>query len=339
MVLEIPSGAIADMLGRNLTIAIGTFLNFVHVGIDVFIDGPVLVWTANIVWVVSFALISGADSSLVVDSLKVVGEESRFRHIQGKANSYRWYLAAFCAIGASYLAEINMRIPFVISAILMLIPFAVALFFIEPPHKEEKKYTLLRHKQVMLKGIKVSFCDERLLWAMLFTVVVTVVSKIWFFSYNPYFKVVNLPLAYYGYVFFLLNIIAAVTSQKVELLHRILGDFKSVVLMVLLLGVPILAMGMFSYQWCVLLAVLQNIVRGYLPPFIEHYQHGLYESETRATCASVSSAVHGLGEVLMLGAYALLLDQVTVQQALIVLGVFTLLVGSLLIWRFRAISS
>ena len=81
----------------------------------------------------------------------------------------------------------------------------------------------------------------------------------------------------------------------------------------------------------VVLVLMQNVVRGYLKPFMGHFLHDHLDSDNRATVASVQSAVDGFGQVVLLGIFGLVLQVVSLPASLLLLGVFTLVAGGALL--------
>lgn len=334
MILEVPSGALADLLGRKRTIFLGTIFIFFEGLIFALASNKLMIWIANSIWVVGFSLISGADNSLIYDTLKVVGREEEYKKIEGRSAAYRLLTVAICSIFVGYLAELSWRLPLFLSLIFIGLNCLVTYGFAEPPFAGQKKYQARDHWQIMKISLLFVANHAKVKWVICFTVVVGVISKVWFFTYNPYFELVELPLAYYGWIFFLLNLVAAIFSHEADRLYRWLGDWGSILLILILVSVPIMAMGFLVAPAMVLLVLTQNIVRGYTNPFMGHFLHRYLDSHNRATVFSIKSAARGLGEFVMLGGFSLLLCFVTLPTALQILGGFSLVIGGGLVLSY-----
>ncbi|HLD28510.1 MAG TPA: MFS transporter, partial [Patescibacteria group bacterium] len=334
--LEIPSGALADLIGRRKTILIGSCLLFCDIMVFASAINPAMIWIANLIWVCGFSLISGADSALLYDTLKVLGRESEFKKIEGRAISYRLFLLAGCAITVGYLASINIRLPVYLSAGFKLLFVVVIYFFIEPPMTRQGRYNWREHLGLMKISILFVANHKNIKWIISFVVIIGVASKIWFFSYNPYFELVDLPLIYFGWLFCGLNIIAAISSFFSDWIARKIGDLGSIILILAVIGIPILLMGSYVAKIMVLLVLMQNIARGHLTPFIGHFLNQYLDSENRATVISIKSAVVSLGQFVMLGLFGWSLKLYNLPSCLQILGVFTLALSLVLIvsyWR------
>lgn len=327
MALEIPSGAIADMLGRRLTLLLGAIIFFVKMIINASAVNEAMIWLGNILWVIGYSLISGADSSMLYDSLKYLGRESEFKKICGRAAGWRLFCMAVGSLVVGYLAEVNLRLPAAVSCLCLLITIPAAYYFHDPPNLVTKNYRIKDHLELMKKSVMYVVGHSYIKWIILFGALIAVVSKIWFFTYNPYFKLVDLPLRYYGWIFFLMNIVAALSSHQAHHLDRWLGNVGSILLMVIFLGIPILIMSHILVVQSVFLILFANVVRGYIGPFSDHLLHDYLSTSNRATALSVKSAIISLMQVIGLGIFGWLLSRHSLPNCLNVLGWVTLIFG------------
>lgn len=300
---EIPSGAIADSFGRRKTILVGRLL-FPAWGILLAIaTTPLEVWLANILWAIGQPLVSGADSALLYDSLKALGRENEFKKIVGRAKSYRFVAAALTTLAAGFLTTINLRLGPWLSVLFLLPNLVAAFLFTEPPRFDnpqpaepelEAKLTFCGYWRLIVESLVFTKNNLIFKWLIGYSVVLAVASKLWFFAYNDYFALVKLPLPWYGIIFFLLNIVAAISSHSAHWLEKRLGERGSIIALPLFISLPLLAMGSFVILPFAFLTLSQNVVRGYSEPFLDHFLHRHLDSKHRATLYSVRSAVVAL---------------------------------------------
>jgi hypothetical protein len=174
-------------------------------------------------------------------------------------------------------------------------------------------------------------------WIIGFTTLITVISKIWFFAYNPYFELVGFNLRYYGVVFFLLNIVAWFFSRYAYMLEKKIGEQYCLMMMVILIGFPILFMGSVVSQTMISMVLFQNVVRGFMDPFLSGFLNHHLDSENRATVISIKSAVSGFASVITLSMFGSVLNFYSLAICLQSLGIITLLFGIIAIWRYGRI--
>jgi MFS family permease len=338
--LEIPSGALADIIGRKKTIIAGLICELCTLILFAAANSPGDIWLANILCFAAVALIHGADTSLLYDTLKFLGRENQdFKVIKGRAASGLLLVCAIANLATGYLAEINLRLPMYLAIGFFLISLITSFFFTEPPMGEPEKFQLKKHWDLMKLSVLFVANHKKVKWLIAFTVLIGTASKIWFFTYNPYFELVNLPLRYFGWIFFFMGVIAAVSSFWASWLSKKLGDLGSIIAIICLIVLPILAMGSYVALGMTLLVLIQNIVRGYLVPFTDHLLHDHLDSKNRATVFSIQSTVRGISDAIFLFGFAALLKVVSLPFGLQLLGLTTLGIGLVLVLTNRRIFS
>ena len=73
LVLEVPTGAVADRYGRSRSMALGAVVLGLAVLIFAFTTSFAILLVSFLLWSVATALMSGADSALLFDTLKAAG--------------------------------------------------------------------------------------------------------------------------------------------------------------------------------------------------------------------------------------------------------------------------
>ncbi len=333
--LQIPTGALADIIGRKKTILIGSF--FLSLSIILFstIYSPLSAWIANIVWMIGFSLCSGADSAFLYDSLRLIGKETEYKKIEGDSVGNRFLITAICSIFVGYLAEYYIRLPILLSIPGVVFSTLIVFFFKEPSRNE--KYT--PGKQIDMAKISLLFVSnhKEIKWIIFFVTTIGVTSKVWFFTYNPYFELVGLDLKYYGIVFFALNIVAWFFSKNVSNISNKVKDINIIVILVLLIAVPILIMSSVPSVFCVGMVFFQNVARGFMGPFFGEFMNRHLNGENRATVLSIQSAVSGSAQFIALGAFGFLLENNGLLFCLQILGIIVLVLGGLAIFRYKKV--
>lgn len=333
--LEIPSGALADLIGRKKTIVAGAMFQLASRIIFACMNSPGDVWTANIMWMIGASLTSGADSAFLYDSLKVSGREDEYRKIEGRATGNYLILVAFCSLAVGFLAGISLRLPALLSIPGAVVSLGATFFLKEPP--TEKKYTPKEQIHIMKSGFAFVARSMEVKWIFGFATMISVASKIWFFTYNPYFELVLLDVKYYGVIFFFLNGIAWYFSRNADGLAKKVGEKNIIVLLVALVGIPVFIMGSFVSVFAIGMIFLQNMVRGLSRPFFSEFLNRHIDSKNRATVLSIQSAISGGMQFVSLGAFGFFLTTSGLPLALQVLGGTVLVFGIVGILIYRKI--
>lgn len=331
LLIDIPTGALADIIGRRKMLVIGHSFMFVDFLFFAYMSEPWHAWVANILWVIGAAFRSGADKALIQESCIALGKDrSYYRKYSGKAQGLRMLLFAVCAPITSWVATYDLRLPLLMSIPFLVIPLITAFMLTEPPRDDVRELTTREHVAQMKQGLRDTIRDKRILWIMLYLCVIFVASKICFFAYNPYFEIVGLPLISFGWIFFALNVTAWLASHWGHKVEEKIGDKATVWLLIPLIGLPIIMMSLLPIPAMALMVVFQNIVRGMNGPFFDSMSEQYLRNSTRATVLSVQSSItSAVGSIGLLG-FGFLVKSSGLLTSLLTLGIITLVCHLLL---------
>ena len=335
VVLEVPMGALADLIGRKTSVVLGSVFMLCDNILFAMISSPIDVWIANFVWVIGFSLVSGAASALLYDSLKDEHREHEARKIVGVALGNRMLLIAATSLLAGYLYEIHPRLPLLLSIPFMAIAVVIATLFYESRIK--KAFCATEHFSLIKMSVLFVANHRQIKWIIGFSVTILVVQKIWFFTYNPYFQEVDLAPLYFGIVFAAINLIGWIGSRVSDRISESLGECGSVALICGLIAVPLIVMSQFPSMGVILLLSAPAFVRGFMQPFLFEFLHRHLSSHNRATVVSIKSAVGGLLQFFALLLFGSLLGIVSLTQAMFVLGLLSLISGIVIVVTYRKI--
>lgn len=136
--LELPTGALADLLGRRKTIMLGWFI----IGIfNIYLSFSSSFWPFAIVFIargVGEALISGADTALVFDTLKELKRENFYSRYMGRTGFiYRLGLVVATLLGG-YLYNIWIGLPYFLTGLIQVSIIFLVFLKVEPKIDSEK---------------------------------------------------------------------------------------------------------------------------------------------------------------------------------------------------------
>ncbi len=334
LVIDIPTGALADIIGRKKMLVIGQSLYFFSFLLFAFMSEPWHAWAGNIVWAISAAFRSGADKALIQESCIALGKDrSYYRKYAGKAQGLRLLLFAICAPITSWVATYDLRLPLLMSIPPLIVSLATTFMLTEPPRENSRELNTREHIAQMKSGLRDTFKDKRIFWIILYLCIIGASSKIWFFAYNPYFEHVGLPLISFGWIFFILNGIAWITSHWGHKIEEKLGDKTMVWLLIPLIGLPVVAMSLLPIAPMALMVIFQNVVRGMYGPFFDGMSEHYLRNETRATVLSVQSSMTSMAGSFGLFGFSLIIKSAGLIGSLFILGI-VVLVLHLILMRF-----
>ena len=200
VLLQIPAAAIADRWGRRPTLALGALLSAMGVTLFGLADTYQLILLSYVIWGASYALMSGADSAFLYDSLKALGREDEYQRIYGGA----WAVLSAASlagtlIGAPVAAATSLPFPIVLSGGIAALGFLAALTFTEPRHFREGELQLA-YRQVMGESIRLALHQPTVRYAILFFGVLTIGGIAPMFFFQPFLERHNIDLSQVGYL-------------------------------------------------------------------------------------------------------------------------------------------
>jgi len=234
--LEIPSGYLADAMGRKITLVLGVILGFFGFLTYSFSYGFIGFLIAEIILGLGQSLISGADSAMLYDSLLEIGKKDRYIKFEGRMVSIGNFAEAIAGILGGLLATLSFRYPYYAQTIVALCGIPAALLLVEPIR--HKKLVKMKFTDI-LKIVKYSLHDNyELKWNIIFSSVIgaSTLTMAWFVQ--PYFELVLLPVSLFGVLWTILNLTVGFSAMIAHKVEMKLKQIKTMILITAL--IPIL---------------------------------------------------------------------------------------------------
>jgi len=136
--LELPTGALADLLGRKRTLIIGLALEafswlFISQSQNVY-----WLWIGYSINALAVSLISGADTALHYDSLKELGQETNYSRFSANLGLVVRISITISTFLGGFIFRFNHRLPYIAVGICGLVGAAIATGYQEPKIDTEK---------------------------------------------------------------------------------------------------------------------------------------------------------------------------------------------------------
>jgi MFS family permease len=287
-IFEVPTGALADKVGRKYSVILGAFLW--AVGLLLYIVGKnfVVFMLSEIVFSLGSAFRSGSDSALIYDSLKVLGREKEYQKVEGKARSFALYAQAVGSILSSFLFAANIYFPLGVSILFMALTIIIALRFKEPQIEESQGKVELNYLQQIKESGSYIFHHDKLKAIVVFSMIFFIFYRTGFWYFQPYMESVNIPVKYFGLLFFLFNITAAFISKRSSYIMDKTKP-KTLTFMAFLMIISFLILGTVKVWAGVFAILLQQAARGIYRPITTKYLNKHIPSDKRATILSFHS--------------------------------------------------
>jgi predicted MFS family arabinose efflux permease len=195
--LEVPTGAVADYLGRKVSLFLAALFNAIAVLVYASRPDFAVFLCGEFLWALGFALMSGADEAFVYDSLKQMNEESRSKEVFGRFRSFELSALMVAApIGSAIAAFIGLRYTMLFMSVPLSLAFLLALTFEEPATVERRGSQ--GYLATLMGGVRY-FRQHRTLRILAFDgISIGSLAFLMIWIYQPLLKELNVPLVYFG---------------------------------------------------------------------------------------------------------------------------------------------
>jgi len=327
VVLEIPSGYLADVIGRRKTLILGATFGTIGFATYSFSFGFVGFLVAEIILGIGQSCISGADSAMLYDTLLEKGHEKRYTRFEGRITSLGNIAEAAAGILGGVLAGITLRTPYFAQSFVAFIALPAALTLVEPARQIPLMKASLR--EVVQIARFALFKDRPLRRNILFSAITGTATLTMAWFAQPYFEYSKIDIAWYGLLWTSLNLTVAFTSYNAHRIEQKLGQSRSIILIALIIPIGYLALSRFHTPYGLIILFLFYLVRGFATPVLKDYINRITASNIRATVLSVRNFVIRLLFALVGPLLGWIKDIYSLPQALTLAGIIFLVVSIL----------
>jgi MFS family permease len=332
---EVPSGALADTIGRRNLLIVTGVLMVLEMGVLLLapIDGGTWLFTLFLINRVlsglAEAAASGADEALAYDSLKAAGQASRWGHVLERVQrdtSLAFFFAMMIGaavydpqmvnalltfIGADFYVEQSqlVKLPILLTFFSGIVVLAMALRMREcsEPESRSVRETVAKSWQQTLSAARWIWVTSAPFGILLAVMAMDNVIRQFLTLASEYWSVIELPIASFG----LIGSGMALLGLFVPRLARIMAERTTpvnnflVTATVVLIGLIGLAFAI--PYWGILPAVLLYVGMGMTNYFVSRYLNEVAPSEQRATVLSFKGLCTNLAYGAVSIFYALLI--------------------------------
>jgi MFS family permease len=318
VMMEIPSGWMADVWGRKKTLLLGSILGSAGFLIYSFSYGFWAFVVAEIVLGIGHSFVSGADSAMLFDSLKASKKDDRYIKLEGRITSIGNFSEAIAGIAGGFLAAISLRTPFFFQFGVAVIAIPAALTLVEPKMHSIKHLHSLKK---MVQNIQHTFVhNQNLRIAILLSAVTGTATLTFAWFVQPFFKAIHLPVEMFGIFWTALNLTVGISSVFAHNFEKITGKKWSLISIILLLGFGYLFSGISISYYGLAFLFLFYLIRGLATPLLKNYINQYTESEVRATMLSVRNFVIRISFAAIGPLLGYITDHISLASAFVLAG-------------------
>ncbi|MGJ8689831.1 MAG: MFS transporter [Gammaproteobacteria bacterium] len=327
---EVPSGALADIVGRKRLLIFAAILMVIEMSLLVLVpigSSAVLfyVFLANrICSGLSEAAASGADEALAYDSLKALGRENEWGHlleVTTRVVSIGFFttmiVGAFAydsAVVNGVIAtldaqwhvpdEIVIRLPIVLTLITSLIVLGTTLRFydIDKNVQEQESAQIAQSGSAVresfvqiIKAGKWTLNHQFILFVILTALALDSVARQFVVLASEYYRVIDIPISWYGFIGAGMALLGIVNARLARQMATHLSPFYNFIILSAILLLSLWGVSHAIPYWGVVFAVGVFLIIGMVQFLASYYINAAVSSKIRATVLSFKGLALNLG--------------------------------------------
>lgn len=293
-IFEIPSGYMADVVGRKKTLVLGSTMGAFGFLIYTIFPGFWFFLVAEIIMGIGQSFISGADSAMLYDSLKQSKKEKKYLEHEGRINSLGGFAETFAAMLGGFIAiMLGLHSVFVFQVCIALLALPAALMLVEPDRVKLVQAKSLR--QIYAISMNALFRDKKLSSSIFLSSLVGLATLTMAWTIQAYFVEISLSEKEVSVLWVFFNLTVACVSLIAAWLLRKAGFERLLLAIIIVIPFVYIVMGFAPFMFVVPLLFIFYIIRGYATPLLKDLIQENCDSDIRATILSVRGLIIRLG--------------------------------------------
>ena len=288
LVMEVPSGYLADLLGRKRVIVTGTLFIGAGQSVLLFAEGFWQLALFESCMAIGFSLSSGADLALLYDTEIALHEDmQRKRKAVRRLFTTHKVSEALAAVTCSALLLWSMEVAVYAQVAGGWIAFALTFGLVEPPGDRLGTQSHLRNIRTVLRHLLLNGAVLRLTFLALSVWALTTMFAVWLLQ--KHWQQLGIGIVHFGYIWGALTFISAIAGRYALPLEDRLGSTAMLVIVGVGPVIGYIGLGVFGAVGGVLVSIVFFACRGFGHVILSDALNKRVSSEFRATANSFAS--------------------------------------------------
>ncbi|ELZ39035.1 hypothetical protein C471_08685 [Halorubrum saccharovorum DSM 1137] len=288
---ELPTGYLADYLGRRRTLALGNAVTASVMTAFVFAATVTHFTAIYLLWAVAWTLRSGTSDAWLYELLEREGLDGEFARLSGRAESVLLVVSAVSALVAGVLYTVDPVFPFTANAAVAAVGLPILFTLPQTQNAENDEPPMtLRRAASLLRG---QFSRPSIGWLVVYAALFNVVFSVTRVFEQPALREIGVPVAGLGVLYAGFKLVSAVATSAAGPVQDRIGTRG-----VMLSLVPIFGVLYASFAVVPLLLIpavfVRRAVSQLVRPVRNEYINDRLENVGRATVLSGVSMVLSL---------------------------------------------
>ncbi|MBQ2835894.1 MAG: MFS transporter [Clostridia bacterium] len=347
LILQIPLGLLVDRFGKKNSLVFANICLCVFTLILLFVNNYTQLLIAFFIDAIGYVIKGTCETNILYDSLpRGKKRGSLYSRIDGKGTARYYVIDAITSLIAGYAFVVSPYLPIILCLIGNIIAIVVATRFRHtkiPIEEDDDIRTGAKEYFKQLKdAMKFAITSKRLLCLLIFFGLMTGLNYNLTTFRGGVLEQIQLPEQYFGLVFAMIQIAAAICSGLQRLIHR---KFRNKTLSVL--GIPmtsfLILIGLFAVGnptnfktiLVITLFVILGGVKGAHNVLIYRYLNNFTNREIRTKLSTVRNIVYNLFTIAISLFGSWLLSITNASNSIMILGVIATTIMILLLYYMK----
>ncbi len=323
LLFEIPSGVLADLLGKKKALLMSRCLYIVEIYILAFYNGfwPLLI--AKVISGIGVSLGSGTDQAMMYDTLKRLRRTKEHKKISGNVQMINNIFMAIAFIVGAYLFSIGPKLPAIAS-----LPFitlaTVLVLFLKEPYKNHKGLSISNSVKHLKEGLKYFAGHSYVKYLTFYSFPIISAIMITQSLSSAYLKEILVPVSLIGIVAFASSSLSSLSAKMTHRIEEKVGEKKSLFMLQVTVFLGVILMSFMIEYIGAIFYLFISLAYGFSMVLINHYMNEHIETSHRATMLSIKNMFNNLAVFLLLPLVGFIIKSSSFKIAYLVLGIIVL---------------
>jgi MFS family permease len=334
---EVPTGIVADTLGRKTSLAAGASLLCVSTFAWAFAPTMPLIMVAYVAMGVGFTFLSGAEDAFFYESLQITGRADEYTRLVGRVSATMVGAMALGSVASGLLATIDLILPFLIDGLSLLTMLGIVLTFKEP-QTEEKLGGQARKPfwEVLKQSLALMRARPTLRYPMMYLALVPLAALILETLFvQPQAVSLGVPLAGIGVVVMVVQLTNIAGSTWSDQIKNLFGEKRVLYSAPLFIASSLILLAAFQVFPALLFIAVIGFVTAVLRPLVMNRIQHEVSDHIRATILSMQSLMFTLVAAISQPTLGLIADQSGLPAAYVGLAGSLSVLMVFLFWKGR----
>jgi MFS family permease len=318
---EVPSGAIADLIGRKKVIICSRLCTVISCTIMLF---AVNIWQFALGFIFcawGYNLLSGSEEALIYDSFLYLDKEKEYYKVNSHLGVIIEIAQGLAIFAGGLLAEISFTYCYLTAIVIAVISLIPCIMFQEAELngscKNQARISIKEHFKVSFQIMKENAEVTEIL--LFYSLVFTFYTSIYFYG-QKYFLELGLNKVYISIIMLIVGIFSCLGAIMSEKVFHILKH-KTKYIATFVIACSISGMWFRNLFLSVVCFIIIGFTNSLLYPLQSASLNKLIPSEQRATIISVSSMIFSMFMILLFPMIGFLADILLLHNIFLIVGV------------------